>query len=71
MKRPNGSGSVVKLSGKRRKPYAIYITDGVLVTSEGTVKQKKKCLGYFECKKEALIELEKYNISKKFEAQNS
>lgn len=63
MKRPNGSGSVVKLSGKRRKPYAIYITDGVLISPEGKVRQIRKCVGYFEKRTDALNELGKYNTS--------
>ena len=28
MRNPNGYGSVVKLSGKRRKPFAVRITIG-------------------------------------------
>ena len=70
MKRANGTGGVRKLSGKRRKPYAAFITESLIMV-DGKAVQKKRYIGYFECKKEALIELGKYNISRKSEAQNS
>lgn len=62
MKRPNGSGSVIKLSGKRRKPYAIIITEGVTL-EDGRAKQIRRYVGYFEKRTDALRELEKYNAS--------
>ena len=61
MRRPNGSGSVVKLSGKRRRPYAVRIFDGIEIKPDGNGKQKYKYLGYFEKQKDALQFLEKYN----------
>lgn len=33
MKMPNGYGSIIKLSGKRRRPFAVRITAGY--TDEG------------------------------------
>lgn len=50
MKLPNGYGSVVKLSGNRRKPYAARITASW--TPDG--KQKFKYIGYYETRSEAL-----------------
>lgn len=44
MKLPNGYGSVTKLPGRRRKPYAARITTHW--TQDG--KQQKKYLGYFK-----------------------
>lgn len=58
MKFPVGYGSVYKLSGKRRKPYVVMITEGW--TDEG--KQIKKIIGYTTTKKEGVELLEKYHI---------
>lgn len=57
MRLPNNYGSVFKLSGKRRKPFAVRIMIG---------KNKKgspqyKYIGYFEKKGDALSFLAKYN----------
>lgn len=58
MRRANKTGSIVKLSGKRRKPYTVRVTDGY--TDEG--KQIKRYIGYFETKREASACLEAYLI---------
>ena len=29
MRRPNGSGSLIKLTGRRRRPYAVRVFDGI------------------------------------------
>lgn len=57
MKRGNGFGSVIKLGGKRRRPYAARITQGW--TEEG--KQIVKYIGYYATKREATQALEAYN----------
>lgn len=49
LKNGNGQGSVYKLSGRRRKPWAARVTIGW--TEDG--KQIKQLLGYFEKKSEA------------------
>ncbi len=52
MKRlPKGYGSVIKLSGERRKPYAVRVTN----------KANRKYIGYYSTKKEALSVLAEYN----------
>lgn len=56
MRRGNGDGSVFKLSGKRRKPWAVRVTTGY--TDEG--KQKYRYLGYYENKTLAKNALAKY-----------
>lgn len=56
MKRANGEGSIFKLSGKRRKPWAARITVGY--TLEG--KQQYKYLGYYSTKTEAKTSLHDY-----------
>lgn len=57
MKLPNGYGSVHKLSGNRRKPFAVRVTRGW--TQEG--KQQYKYVGYYEKRAEALAALAEYN----------
>ena len=52
----NGFGSIVKLSGKRRKPYAVRITIG---WKDG--KQLRKYLGYYCSEKDALLALAEYH----------
>lgn len=54
----NGFGSIVKLSGNRRKPFAVRITAG---WKEG--KQVRKYLGYYKSEAEALLALAEYHKS--------
>lgn len=56
MKRGNGDGSIFKLSGNRRNPWAVRITVGW--TPEG--KQKIKYLGYYRTKTDAKNALREY-----------
>lgn len=64
MKLPNGFGSVYKLSGNRRKPYRAIVTERWQIDTEtGKWKQKRKTIGYYESKKEALQALADYNKS--------
>lgn len=62
MKLPNGYGSVVKLSGKRRKPYMVRKTTGYHIDP---VKEKKVAdyiiIGYTATKAEGLQMLADYN----------
>lgn len=57
MRNPNGYGAIIKLGGKRRKPFAIRLTAGY--TDEG--KQEFKYLSYHETRPEAMIALAEYN----------
>lgn len=59
MRRGNGDGSIFKLGGKRRRPYAVRITVGY--TDEG--KQLYKYLGYYEKITEAKIALRDYLVN--------
>lgn len=59
MKNPNGYGSVIKLSGKRRRPFAARITTGY----DDNGKQIYKYLGYYETRKEAMQELSLYSAN--------
>lgn len=60
MKMPNGYGSVIKLSGKRRKPWAVRISY-LQEQPDGTVKRKRKYLAYFAKQESALRYLAEYN----------
>lgn len=57
--RGNGEGSIIKLGGNRKRPYAIRITAGW--TEEG--KQITKYLSYHATQKEAKIALRKYLVN--------
>ena len=59
MRNPNGYGSVFKLSGNRRKPFAVRITQGY--SDEG--KQIYKYLSYHATRKEAMQTLAAYNTN--------
>lgn len=57
LKKPNGYGSVIKLSGRRRKPWALRITDSIV---DG--KQIYRYISYHETKTEALQALAQEQI---------
>lgn len=62
MKHPNGYGSVIKLGGKRRNPFAARVTVGWEMNKKtGKVKQKYKYIGYYKTRPEAMIALAEYN----------
>lgn len=64
MKNPNGYGSILKLGGKRRKPFAVRVTAGwELNKNSGKIKQKYKYIGYYKTRPEAMIALAEYNKS--------
>lgn len=57
MKNENGSGSVYKLKGKRRKPWVVRVTTGYSIDG----KQLRKTIGTFVSKREAQEALFTYN----------
>lgn len=57
MKNPNGYGSVVKLSGRRRNPYAVRKTTGY----DDRAFPIYSIVGYYPTRKDALIALAEYN----------
>lgn len=57
--RANGEGGIIKLSGKRKKPYAVRLTVGW--TDEG--KQKYKYLSYHEKMSDAKAALREYMVN--------
>lgn len=59
MRRANGEGSIFKLSGKRRKPWAVRITIGY----EENGKQIYKYVGYYRTKTEAKDAMREYLVN--------
>lgn len=57
MKNPNGYGSVIKLGGKRRRPFAARVTAGW----DDNGKQLYEYIGYYETRADAMIGLALYN----------
>lgn len=56
MRNPNGYGGISKMSGKRRKPYRVRVTDKIV---DG--KQTYRNIGYYATRKEAMAALAAYN----------
>ena len=61
-RRPNGSGTVVKLSGRRRKPFCAKVTLDERNLTNG--EKKKLVIGTFETYQEALNALSLYSLTK-------
>lgn len=62
MRNPNGYGAIVKLAGKRRKPFAVRITAAYeLDLNEKRATQKYKYLGYYAKRADAIRALAEYN----------
>jgi len=59
LRRPNSTGSVYKLGGRRRKPWIAMLSQGY--DREG--KRVRKAIGYYSTKTEALKALAIYDIS--------
>lgn len=61
MRLPSGYGQIVKLSGKRRRPYAVRIETGSVEDRPGHFVRRVEYLGYFEKRSDAMDFLAKYN----------
>lgn len=61
-RRPNGSGTVVKLSGRRRKPFCAKVTLDERNLTNG--EKKRLVIGTFETYQEALNALSLYSLTK-------
>jgi integrase len=59
MKRANGTGSISRLSGKRRKPFVVTVTKG-WERDEDKHRQLRVTLGYYESRKAAREALDAY-----------
>lgn len=60
----NGTGHITKLSGNRRKPYAVRIITEYRKTERGKITPSYKYIGYSETKEGATAILEQYNKEK-------
>lgn len=63
MKLPNGYGSVYKLPGNRRRPWAVRITLSCQKDAYGKYHWKYKYLGYYATQAEALLSLAQFNAA--------
>ena len=64
LQRANGTGSVYKLSGRRRNPWRAVITKGWAFNEDkGKLVQNRVTVGYFHTKDEAIQALANYNAS--------
>lgn len=64
MRNPNGYGNIVKLSGKRRKPFMVRAAaKEIFNTDTGTAAVKRPVIGCYATRKEALEELARYNTN--------
>lgn len=61
-KSANGNGSVYKLSGRRKKPWTVYVTTGFEIIN-GKAQQNRKYIGYYETKAEAQKALADYQLN--------
>lgn len=60
MRLPNGYGSIVKMSGNRRRPYCVRL--GASYSSDGrTLTETRPVLGYYSTRKEALEALHEFH----------
>lgn len=57
MRNPNGYGSIIKMSGNRRRPFGVRITIG----RKDNGSQIYKYIGYYTTRQEAMIALAEYN----------
>ena len=61
-RRPNNTGTVVKLSGKRRNPYCARVMSDERDIITG--KKKQICIGTFATREEALNALSIYSLKR-------
>lgn len=71
MRLPSGYGQIVKLGGKRRRPYAVRIEEGEIKTEDGRYVRKVKYLEYFENRRDAMDYLAKYNAGVKLDKKSA
>ena len=64
MRLPNGTGSITKMSGNRRRPWRVRVTVGwELDEQTEKAKQISKTIGYYATKKEATLALAEFNAN--------
>ena len=60
IKRANGTGSIYKLSGNRRKPWTVQLSSGTIKREDGSYVTKRVRLGYYATEEEAILALARY-----------
>ena len=60
IKRANGTGSIYKLSGNRRKPWTVQLSSGTIKRDDGSYITKRVRLGYYATEEEAILALARY-----------
>ena len=63
IKRANGTGSIYKLSGNRRKPWTVQLSSGTIKQEDGSYITKRVRLGYYATEEEAILALARYKES--------
>ncbi|MDY4010309.1 MAG: hypothetical protein SOY60_01385, partial [Fusobacterium gastrosuis] len=71
LKNPNGTGSVYKLSGNRRKPWVAVKTVRWEMTEDDKVKQVKVTVGTYTTKNEAIAALGNFDVNRDITAKDS
>lgn len=71
LKNPNGTGSVYKLRGNRRKPWVAVKTVRWEMTEDDKVKQVKVTVGTYATKNEAIAALGNFDVNKDITAKDS
>ena len=61
MKRPNSTGSISRMGGKRRKPYRVRVTAGFRMDEDGRVRQVQRVIGTYATYQEAEEALAAFN----------
>lgn len=64
MRLPNGFGSISKVNKSLRKKYLVRVTTHYEVNEQGKKIQRKKTIGYYSSRKEAMEALTEYNKKK-------
>lgn len=65
MRNPNGYGNVIKLKGKRRRPYAVRVTVGFKIAN-GRKTQDRRYIGFYEKFEDAHAALVDYNLNQAY-----
>lgn len=63
MRNPNGYGGINKLSGNRRRPYRVRVTDGWTTDEAGKTRQQYKIIGWYATYEEANKALADYHAN--------
>lgn len=63
MRLPNGYGTVKKQRGRRRYPYAVFVSEGKYISKDGKIRTKYRRIGSTSTREEGIILLNRYHHS--------